>query len=156
MTANRLLSSTSRYASAGRAGKSTLVFANWVLAAVPYMEKLSELSGLPVWMTSAEETVAEKLHGQVPGLLPMKLQEKYFDLPEQKGTPKAEGILRRTGQGPVRIGHKCHAEIIFRQDKRGIPSQSVRPEVIPDKRGRPRRGRSLGESDLLIIYHCNE
>jgi hypothetical protein len=60
-----------------------------VLAAVPYMEKLSELSGLPVWMTSAEETVAEKLHGQVPGLLPMKLQEKYFDLPEQKGTPKA-------------------------------------------------------------------
>ena len=60
-----------------------------VLAAVPYMEKLSELSGLPVWMTSAEETVAEKLHGQAPGLLPMKLQAKYFDLPEQKGTPKA-------------------------------------------------------------------
>ena len=29
-----------------------------VLAALPYMEKLSELSGLPVWMTSAEETVA--------------------------------------------------------------------------------------------------
>lgn len=58
--------------------------AETVLAAVSYMEKLSELSGLPVWMTSAEETVAAGLAGKVPGLLSMKLQKKYFDLPEQK------------------------------------------------------------------------
>lgn len=58
-----------------------------VLAAVPYMKKLSEMSGLPVWMTSAEETVAAGLAGKVPRLLPMKLQAKYFDLPEQKGPP---------------------------------------------------------------------
>ncbi len=58
-----------------------------VLAAVPYMERLSELSGLPVWLTSAEETVAAGLAGKVPRLLPMKLQAKYFDLPEQKGPP---------------------------------------------------------------------
>ena len=64
-----------------------------VLAAVPYMEKLSELSGLPVWMTSAEERVAAGLEGKVPGLLAMKLQEKYFDLPEQKGPPKARPLF---------------------------------------------------------------
>ena len=55
-----------------------------VLNAMAYMEELSRLSGLPVWMTSAEETVAAGLEGKVPGLLPMKLQKKYFDLPEQK------------------------------------------------------------------------
>ncbi len=64
-----------------------------VLAAVPYMERLSELSGLPVWMTSAEESVAERLIGKVPGLLAMKLQKKYFDLPEQKGPPKARPLF---------------------------------------------------------------
>ncbi len=62
--------------------------AETVLAAVPYMERLSELSGLPVWMTSAEEAVAERLAGRIPRLLPMKLQAKYFDLPEQKGPPR--------------------------------------------------------------------
>ena len=67
--------------------------AETVLAAIPYMEKLSELSGLPVWMTSAEERVAAGLEGKVPGLLAMKLQEKYFDLPEQKGPPKARPLF---------------------------------------------------------------
>lgn len=67
--------------------------AETVLAALPYMEKLSELSGLPVWMTSAEETVAASLAGKVPGLLPMKLQKKYFDLPEQKGPPRARPLF---------------------------------------------------------------
>lgn len=57
-----------------------------VLSAVPYMERLSELSGLPVWMTSVEERLAAELEGRVPGVLAMKLQEKYFDLPEQRGT----------------------------------------------------------------------
>lgn len=64
-----------------------------MLAAVPYMEKLSELSGLPVWMTSAEESVAAGLEGKIPGLLPMKLQAKYFDLPEQKGPPKPKPLF---------------------------------------------------------------
>lgn len=62
-----------------------------VLAALPYMERLSELSGLPVWMTAAEESVAARLEGKIDNLLPMRLQEKYFDLPEQRG------------QGPLRI-----------------------------------------------------
>jgi len=55
-----------------------------VLAAIPYMERLSALSGLPVWMTGAEESVAAQLAGRVPDLLPMRLQRKYFDLPEQR------------------------------------------------------------------------
>ena len=67
--------------------------AETVLAAIPYMEKLSVLSGLPIWMTSAEETVAAGLAGKVPGLLPMKLQKKYFDLPEQKAPPKARPLF---------------------------------------------------------------
>ena len=64
-----------------------------VLEAVPYMEKLSELSGLTVWMSSAEKAVAAKLEGKIPDLLPMKLQAKYFDLPEQKGPPKARPLF---------------------------------------------------------------
>ena len=37
-------------------------------------KKLSELSGLPLWMTSAEASVAED------GWFPMNLQEKYYDI----------------------------------------------------------------------------
>jgi len=55
-----------------------------VLGAAAYMEKLSELSGLPLWLTTAEASVAEQLAGKVENLLPMTLQKKYFDLPEQK------------------------------------------------------------------------
>ena len=59
------------------------------------MERLSRLSGLPVWMTSAEESVAAELAGKVPGLLAMQLQAKYFDLPEQGGPrpPKARPLF---------------------------------------------------------------
>ena len=67
--------------------------AETVLAAIPYMERLSELSGLPVWLTSAEETVAAGLAGKIPHLLPMKLQAKYFDLPEQKGPPRVRPLF---------------------------------------------------------------
>ena len=50
-----------------------------VLASLDYIQELSKLSGLPVWLHAAEETVAQKLL-HLP-VLPMKLQEKYFDLP---------------------------------------------------------------------------
>ena len=55
-----------------------------VLASMEYMEKLSKLSGLPIFATSAEKTVAEKLEGTLNDVLPLQLQEKYFDLPSQK------------------------------------------------------------------------
>ena len=58
-----------------------------VLDAIPYMEALSRLSGLPLWLTAAEENVAAELAGRVENLLPMQLQKKYFDLPEQQRAP---------------------------------------------------------------------
>ena len=53
-----------------------------VLDSREYMEKLSKLSGLPIWLTTAEKAVASQLN--VSPLLPLTLQEKYFDLPSQK------------------------------------------------------------------------
>ena len=47
-----------------------------------YMEKLSKLSGLPLWLTTAEKAVAQNL--DMENVLPLTLQEKYFDLPTQK------------------------------------------------------------------------
>ena len=47
-----------------------------------YMQRLSELSGLPIWLTTAEKTVASQLDAE--NVLPLTLQEKYFDLPTQK------------------------------------------------------------------------
>ncbi len=56
--------------------------AETVLESQSFIEKLSELSGLPVWLTTAEETVAAQL--AIPNVFPLQLQEKYFDLPSQK------------------------------------------------------------------------
>ena len=55
-----------------------------VLDSLGYMEALSSLSGLPIWLTTAEKTVAEALTGKIDNILPLTLQEKYFDLPTQK------------------------------------------------------------------------
>lgn len=64
-----------------------------VLEALPYMEELSRLSGLPIWMTTAEETVAAQLKGKFPDVLPMRLQAKYFDLPEQRRAPPPKPLF---------------------------------------------------------------
>ena len=53
-----------------------------ILASQDYVEKLSELSGLPIWLTTAEKNVAAQL--DLHNILPLTLQEKYFDLPSQK------------------------------------------------------------------------
>ena len=53
-----------------------------VLASQEYMQKLSALSGLPIFATTAKADVARKL--ELPDVLPLTLQEKYFDLPSQK------------------------------------------------------------------------
>ena len=58
--------------------------AETVLDAIPYMEELSRLSGLPIFATTATEAVAAELAGKCGNVIPMKLQEKYFDLPSQK------------------------------------------------------------------------
>ena len=48
---------------------------------VAYIESLCKLSGLPLWMHTAERTVAEKLPEMTTPVLAMDLQEKYFALP---------------------------------------------------------------------------
>ena len=55
-----------------------------VLSSLDYMEKLSELSSLPIFATSAVESVAAVLAETTENVLPLRLQEKYFDLPSQK------------------------------------------------------------------------
>ena len=55
-----------------------------VLGARDYMERLSKLSGLPVFATTAETNVARVLDGMLENILPLQLQEKYFDLPSQR------------------------------------------------------------------------
>ena len=47
-----------------------------VLSTLKYAEEVAELSGLPVVLTSCEESVAEGLKGQIPGLFSMKLQKR--------------------------------------------------------------------------------
>ena len=58
--------------------------AETVLDSISYVEKLSALSGLPIFATSAVHTVAPVLEGKIENILPLRLQEKYFDLPSQK------------------------------------------------------------------------
>ena len=58
--------------------------AETVLHSIAYVEKLSELSGLPIFATTAETKVAAELADKLPNVLPLQLQEKYFDLPSQK------------------------------------------------------------------------
>ncbi len=54
-----------------------------LLDSLNYMEKLSRLSGLPIWFHAAEVSVAEGLEGALAPVLSMKLQEKYFDVPQK-------------------------------------------------------------------------
>ena len=55
-----------------------------VLDSREYMETLSSLSGLPIFATTAETKVAQVLAEKIDNVLPLRLQEKYFDLPSQK------------------------------------------------------------------------
>ena len=50
-----------------------------VLDSLDYVDRLSRASGLPLWIHTAEKTVAEELTGL--SVMPMTLQKKYFDLP---------------------------------------------------------------------------
>ncbi len=58
--------------------------AQTVLDSQPYIEKLQAISGLPLFAHTAQEQVAESLAGKLDSVLPLRLQEKYFDLPSQK------------------------------------------------------------------------
>ena len=58
--------------------------AETVLDSLDYIHRLSDLSGLPVWLHTVESTVAQTLPESVTPVLPLHLQEKYFALPTQK------------------------------------------------------------------------
>ena len=56
-----------------------------VLSSLSYMEELSRMSGLPLWLHTARADVAEALAENLSNVFPLQLQEKYFDLPSQTG-----------------------------------------------------------------------
>ncbi len=53
-----------------------------VLKTVDRAEELSKLSGLPVILTTAEARVADELKSKFQNVLPLNLQNKYFDIKE--------------------------------------------------------------------------
>ncbi len=55
-----------------------------VLDSVVYTETLSRISGLPIFAYAAEAQVARQLTGKLSPVIPLQLQEKYFDLPSQR------------------------------------------------------------------------
>ena len=59
-------------------GKETT--AQTVLDSLDFVESLSQMTGLPIWMHTAEKSVAKELSGLT--VLPMVLQKKIFDLPD--------------------------------------------------------------------------
>ena len=58
--------------------------AETVLQSLSYIEKLSQISGLPIFLHTARADVAQELSRKLNNVMPLTLQEKYFDLPEQK------------------------------------------------------------------------
>ena len=55
-----------------------------VLDSRDFIQELSKQSGLPVFMTTVRADLAERVRKHIPNVLPLHLQEKYFDLPDQK------------------------------------------------------------------------
>ncbi len=54
--------------------------AETVIDSLQFVDELCRITGLPLWMHTAEAKVAEELSGMT--VLPMTLQKKYFDLPK--------------------------------------------------------------------------
>ena len=55
-----------------------------VMDSISYIERLSQLSGLPVYLHTVKADLADRLSHQLDNVMALTLQEKYFDLPEQK------------------------------------------------------------------------
>ena len=49
-----------------------------------FIKELSELSGLPVYMTTVRTDLYDAVSDHIPNVFPLQLQEKYFDLPDQR------------------------------------------------------------------------
>ena len=57
--------------------------AETVRASQSFIEELCRATGLALWMTTAEESVAKELTDIE--VMPLSLQKKYFDLPDSRG-----------------------------------------------------------------------
>ena len=55
-----------------------------VLDSQSFLEELIRLSGLPLFMTTVRSDLAPSLAKHIPNVFPLQLQEKYFDLPDQR------------------------------------------------------------------------
>ena len=55
-----------------------------VLDSQDYIRELCRLSGLPLYMTTIRADLADAVSEHIPNVFPLQLQEKYFDLPDQK------------------------------------------------------------------------
>ena len=53
-----------------------------VLASRGYADRLCALSGLPLRMTAANESLCEQLRGQLEPLFPLRLQARYYEIKE--------------------------------------------------------------------------
>ncbi|MBR5011495.1 MAG: hypothetical protein IKY12_02960 [Clostridia bacterium] len=56
--------------------------AKTVLDSLEFIDELCKISSLPLWIHTATESVASELENKLSPVLPMKLQEKYFDIKE--------------------------------------------------------------------------
>ena len=55
-----------------------------VLDSQDYIARLCELSGLPLFATTVRADLAQAVSAHIPDVFPLQLQEKYFDLPDQR------------------------------------------------------------------------
>ena len=55
-----------------------------VLESQGFIRELCENSGLPLYFTAVRADLAPALEGKLSNVFPLQLQEKYFDLPDQK------------------------------------------------------------------------
>ena len=49
-----------------------------------FIQELSKLSSLPVYMTTVRADLCDAVTKHIPNVFPLQLQEKYFDLPDQR------------------------------------------------------------------------
>ena len=58
-----------------------------VIKTVPLADKLSQMSGIPVTMITAENNIAFDLSENLDNIFPMTLQKKYFDITPSDNSP---------------------------------------------------------------------
>ncbi len=55
-----------------------------LLESLEYVDSLCAATKLPLWFTALRQDLVPALKAHIPHILPLRLQEKYFDLPDQR------------------------------------------------------------------------